>query len=415
MIYSVGLCAAGIAVCGFLLGRVGVMSDGASIVTAVLLVAFSLFTITMGFPHPGFGHVSFDRVGQVAAILLVGPVDAAWISAIASLLYPWKRLYEGERLRLVVMASVHNAGLMTFVVLGGGYAYVLTGGKLPLDALTTGSIASLAALIVVMQVLNDVGMMVIFRLRGQDPGKLLTAFTTAVETGSALVAILVAVIVASYDTGVIVLLLVVLALGMFVLKRYAEMRTQLEALVEERTEALRRKSLELERQATHDDLTGLYNRRYADDFLARLMSRLNRGGDHFSVALADIDHFKRINDRHTHAAGDRVLERVADIFAARCRQTDIVARYGGEEFLLCFPETRLDQAEKICQQLCDAVREANWADVASDDELSPVLPKITVSFGVAQSRDDRGLETLLNDADLRLYQAKNGGRDRVIA
>ena len=334
MVYSVGLFSLAVLVCGYWLNEQGVLSGSSGVLSALLLLGFSLFTITMGFPHPGLGHVSFDRVGQVTAILLLGPVDAAWVSGLASLIYPWKRLLEGESLRMVIMASLHNAGLMTLVVLGGGFAYQLAGGLVPLETLSVLSMLQLLAMIAVMQLSNDIGMMVIFRLRGQDPGDLITVFTTGVETGSALIAVLVALVVASYDVGVIVLLLVVLALGMLVLKRYAEMRVDLEALVEKRTEELRIKSRELEQQATHDELTGLYNRRYADDYLNRLLSGVRRGGKHFSVAFADIDNFKRINDRHSHAAGDLVLARIAGLFSTRCRQTDIVARYGGEEFLL---------------------------------------------------------------------------------
>jgi len=415
MVYSVALCLAAASVMFLILSRHGVLSAGGGALTAALFVIFGLYTITMGFPHPGFGHVSFDRVGQVAAILILGPVDAAWVSGIASLIYPWKRLLHGESLRLVCMASLHNAGLMTFVVLGGGLLYTAVGGAVPLTVLDLNAAAYLIVLLVSMQLINDLGMLGIFYLRGRDPRELLTLFTTAVEMGSALMGILVALVFASFEPGVVGLLLVVLSLGMLVLKRYAEMRSRLEALVDERTEELRQKSLELERQATHDELTGLHNRRFADDFLERELEQARRSGQNFAVALADIDHFKRINDRYSHAVGDEVLVRVATILRNRCRQTDVVARYGGEEFLLCFPDTNATFAEQICGQLRRAVEQADWSDL----ELDGVAPvggvRVTMSFGVAGARDDSRLNTILSDADLRLYRAKHGGRNRVVA
>lgn len=415
IVYSASLFLVALIALALLIARFGFLSGGAGPPAALLLVLFGLFTITMGFPHPGFGHVSFDRVGQVTAILLLGPVDAAWISGLASLLYPWKRLYEGEPLRLVCMASMHNAGLMSLVVIGGGFVYTGLGGPVPLASLDTSAALYLVALIASMQVINDLGMMVIFRLRGQDPGTLLTAFTTAVETGSALIAVLVALVASSYDSGVIVLLLMVLTLGMLVLKRYAEMRLRLEMLVEERTEELRLKSLELERQATHDKLTGLFNRHYADEFLDRQIEHVRRGTHRFSVALADIDHFKRINDRHSHAVGDQVLKRIAHILKSRCRQTDIVARYGGEEFLLCFPDTDADFAERICSDLRVSIEREDWSDVRVGDESPLAGKRVTVSFGIAEARCAGDIGAVLSEADARLYRAKHHGRNRVVA
>ena len=120
------------------------------------------------------------------------------------------------------------------------------------------------------------------------------------------------------EMEVFLLLLAVLVAGMLALKRFAEMRLRLERLVEERTEALQEKTLQLERLAARDTLTGLYNRRHADEFLLREIARARREGHPISIALADIDHFKRINDDHSHGIGDRVLERVARISPSGC-------------------------------------------------------------------------------------------------
>jgi diguanylate cyclase (GGDEF)-like protein len=233
-----------------------------------------------------------------------------------------------------------------------------------------------------------------------------------VELASGLIAVVVAIVFVRMELTAFILVLIVLSLGMLVLKRYAEMRNKLEQLVDERTGELRRKSLELERQATHDMLTGLYNRRYADDYLQREIENSKRHNRNFAIALADIDHFKQINDRFSHAAGDEVLRRVAGILVNRCRKTDVVTRYGGEEFLLFFPDTSSEFAEQICGQIRVAIEKADWspmADVVGDDF------GITISFGIAEIGSDSRRTTLLGAADSRLYQAKHGGRNRVVA
>lgn len=413
MLYSVALFVAACVTLALLLRQAGPFAFQAPGISLFFLL-FSLFTITVGFPHPRFGHVSFDRVGQVSAILVLGATDAALVCGAASLIYPWKRLAEGVPLKLVVMASLHNAGLMTLVVLGGGLLFTAIGGPVPLATLTLETAGYLLVLVFSMQLLNDAGMLIIFRLRAQDPGKLLTLFTTAVEIVSALMAILVAVVFTRNQAGVTILLLTVLAIGMLILKRYADMRLHLEALVDARTEELRLKTLELERQATEDKLTGLYNRRYADEYLERQLELSRRSGQPLTVALADIDHFKRINDRYSHIVGDRVLERVAQVLKARCRQSDVVARYGGEEFLLCFPDTGKEFAEQLCGELRQAIAAVDWHEVVGV-AVPPGSLTITMSFGIAAAREDFSVTGLLDHADVRLYRAKNAGRNRVVA
>lgn len=381
---------------------------------ALFFLAFGLFTITMGFPHPGFGHVSFDRVGQVAAILVLGPLDAAAVCGLASFVYPWKRLIDGESLRLVTMAALHNSGLMTLVVLGGGMAFVAIGGVVPMTSLGLKAVGLLLLMIISMQLINDLGMLIIFRMRGRDPTKLLTVFTMSVEIFAAVMAVLVALVYSRGDIGVTALLLLVLAVGMLILKQYAEMRTSLEALVDERTEELRQKTLELARQATQDKLTGLYNRRYADEYLERQIAQANRSGQPLTVALADIDHFKRINDRYSHNVGDRVLERVGELLRAQCRKSDIVARYGGEEFLLCFPDTDKSSAEQFCGDMRRAMAAVDWTDVVGVAGAPEGL-RITMSFGLATAITEVSVTELLDEADVHLYKAKNAGRNRVVA
>lgn len=389
----------------------GFLASGYGWPAAVFFFSYALFTITVGYPHPGFGHVSFDRAAQVASILVLGPVDAAWINGIASFIYPWHRLRYGVPLETVMTASFNNAGMMSLVILGCGSLYRHLGGLVPLEHFDMHAAGLVLLLLLSMQLANDLGMLVIIWLRSGNPARLLNVFSTGVELVSGLIAVVVAISFVTMEASAFLLLLVVLSIGMLVLKRYAEMRLRLELLVEERTDELRRKSLELERQATHDKLTGLFNRRYADDYLQREIENSKRHSRDFTIALADIDHFKQINDKFSHAAGDEVLRRVARILVNRCRKTDVVARYGGEEFLLCFPETNSEFAEQICGQIRAAIEKADWsaiADLVGDDF------HITISFGIAEIGNDSRRTTILGDADSRLYQAKNSGRNCVV-
>jgi diguanylate cyclase (GGDEF)-like protein len=410
-IYSVLLFTAALITLVFVTRQSGFLSSDYGPGTAVFFLLFGLFTITMGYPHPSFGHVSFDRAAQVSCILVLGPVDAAWINGLASLLYPWHRLWSGASIRSVLTASLHNAGMMSMVVLVCGSLYTYLGGAVPLTELSIGAAGFLLLLMLTMQLLNDLGMLVVLYVRKADPTRLLNVFSTGVELGSGLIAIVVAIVFVRLELAAVALVLIVLSLGILVLKQYAEMRHKLEALVEERTIELRKKSRELERQATHDKLTRLFNRRYADDYLERQIESAKRYNRDFTIALADIDHFKQINDRFSHAVGDAVLRRVAEILVNRCRKTDVVARYGGEEFLLCFPDTTAEFAEQICGQLRTSVESADWSEVF--EEFGARL-YITISFGIAQARSDARRASILSDADTRLYQAKSKGRNLVV-
>jgi diguanylate cyclase (GGDEF)-like protein len=405
--FALGLFVAGIAVLAWAIADAGILGGDYGWRSAVFFLAFGLFTITMGFARPGFGHVSFDRVAQVSSILILGPVDAAWINGLASLLYPLHRAWQGVPVYDVLMAAMHNAGMMILVVLGCGSLYVYLGGPVPLTALEPRTAGLLLLLMLSIQGLNDSIMAMMMHLRSADSTQVLNVFSVAIELASVPLAILVALIYATMDIPVVVLLLFAMGLGMLVLKQYAEMRNKLEKLVGERTEELRLKTVELEEQATHDKLTGLFNRRYVDDYLQREIDSARRHDRPFAIALADIDHFKRVNDSHSHAIGDQVLCRISDILVNRCRKTDVVARYGGEEFLLCFPDTTAEFAEQICSQIRYSVEKTDWSDIGKGIRM-------TISFGIAQVGRDSNRTSILNDADMRLYQAKHKGRNRIV-
>ena len=375
---------------------------------ALFVLAVGLFTISIGYQHPHLGYVSFDRVAQVSSILVLGPVDAAWINGLASLLYPWHRLRQGVPVRAVVNASLMNAGLMSLMILGGGLLYQGLGGPVPLDALEPRAFAAVLVLLVAMQLINEGGMLVLARIRGRSARDTLSLFDTTTELTAGLIAVLVAIVWTRMELGVFLLLMAVLSAGMLALKRFAEMRQRLERLVGERTAALQDKTRQLERLASRDTLTGLHNRRHADAFLDLALESAAREGVALSVALADVDHFKQINDGHSHAVGDRVLECVARILGDRMRETDLVARYGGEEFLFCLLGMDETRAARFCEELRHAVESHAWA------ELSPGL-RVTMSIGLVARREEAMVGDLLQRADACLYRAKDLGRNRVVS
>jgi diguanylate cyclase (GGDEF)-like protein len=156
-----------------------------------------------------------------------------------------------------------------------------------------------------------------------------------------------------------------------------------------------------------DGLTGLQNRRWLDGVLPRWIERHARSGRPLSLALADLDHFKEVNDRHGHAAGDLALAAVAEALRGALRQTDRVARYGGEEFLILLPDTDLERGKAICERLCERV-----ADVAVRDVRDHALPRLTLSIGIAQWSHGLDGAAVLAAADAALYRAKRAGRNR---
>ncbi len=406
--YAVVLLAAAVIAVALSVQGSGLLAGDHGWGTVSFFLAFGLFTIATGFPHPVFGHVSFDRVAQIMSILVLGPVDAACVNGLASLVYPWHRLRRGVPVPDVLTASLHNAGLMMFVILGSGRLYEHLGGAIPPASLDVATGLLLLGLVVTMQLINDVGMMLMLRLRGADPLSIFNLFTLYTELIAAAAGIVLAVTFAIQPLALFVLLLLVLCAGMLVIMQYALMRYRLEKIVDARTEALRVQAEEFERQATHDKLTRLPNRRHADSYLQQQIDLAQRNDLTGAIALADVDHFKRINDGHSHAIGDQVLERIAQILRDGCRKTDFVARYGGEEFLLYFPDTATARAHAVCSELRLAVQNADWSDIA------PQLG-VTISFGLAEITDASRRTTILNEADLRLYRAKREGRNRVVA
>ena len=166
----------------------------------------------------------------------------------------------------------------------------------------------------------------------------------------------------------------------------------------------------LQQQATHDALTGVYNRRRLDGDLADLVARAQRYGHGFCVALLDVDRFKPFNDTYGHLAGDDALRTVAARLQGSVRTGDGVYRYGGEEFVLLLPDQDLARATVAVDRVRRAVRAAAVPSAASEHGV------ITVSAGVSECTGGPAVssERRLGSADQALYRAKACGRDRVV-
>ena len=168
---------------------------------------------------------------------------------------------------------------------------------------------------------------------------------------------------------------------------------------------LRRRNAELEQASRTDALTGVFNRRHLEERLTEVTSSARRHGQAAAVLLIDVDHFKSINDSLGHAGGDAVLGAVVERMARSVRVEDVVGRWGGEEFLVLSAMTDVDAAgalaERVRSAVCTAPVRVDDADVA-----------VTVSVGCAAGVEPA--ETLVRRADVALYQAKAGGRNRVV-
>ncbi|MGN6513601.1 MAG: diguanylate cyclase [Lysobacteraceae bacterium] len=162
------------------------------------------------------------------------------------------------------------------------------------------------------------------------------------------------------------------------------------------------------RDASRDPLTGLANRRMAEERLAADLAHALRHGEPLSVAMLDLDHFKRVNDSHGHATGDLVLAAVARVLHDELRGADLGVRYGGEEFLAILPGTDAGQALQVAERI-----RARVAQLAVEAPRGPV--RVTASLGVATLWPGESREALLARADAALYRAKAEGRDRCVA
>ena len=169
---------------------------------------------------------------------------------------------------------------------------------------------------------------------------------------------------------------------------------------------LKEKSNLLEYQASHDKLTGLFNRNRFDEIYTKEIKRTKRYNNELSIIIFDIDDFKMVNDTYGHQIGDEVLKEIAKITLNGVREQDINVRWGGEEFLILLPQTNITGALTVASKIKSAIKE----HIFTDKSL-----KITASFGVSQLLDEDDEVTLISRSDKLLYEAKKTGKDKVIA
>ena len=201
------------------------------------------------------------------------------------------------------------------------------------------------------------------------------------------------------DLSNMMMVLILLPAVSLVAARLSSLRRRLRLQRAELIDALR----EVHRLAINDELTGLANRRHMQERLEQERSRCQRTGCHFSIAVIDLDHFKRINDTQGHAVGDAVLRAFAAETVAALRDADVMSRWGGEEFLLLLPDTSGEQARASVERLLDRVRRMS---------LSTGL-LLTFSAGVTEHRPGESVADTVARADRQMYAAKEAGRDTV--
>ena len=171
----------------------------------------------------------------------------------------------------------------------------------------------------------------------------------------------------------------------------------------------------LEFQATHDELTGLFNRRHMLAEMERELNKVIRYHVPFSLALIDLDHFKKVNDTHGHAAGDIVLKHVAGLLKTSARNVDVIGRWGGEEFLILLPHVGADGARCAVEKWLETVRSES-VSISPNESVRPSFSAGVATFQKNDMTPDikEVIDTLLARADERLYTAKHNGRGCLV-
>ena len=179
----------------------------------------------------------------------------------------------------------------------------------------------------------------------------------------------------------------------------------------ELSEELCKKNQELVLAASKDSLTGLYNRKFLDEILEKEWYRAKRNNSPLSMAMADIDDFKKINDTYGHKVGDIVLVNIAEAFVKNVRKNDYVARYGGEEFAFIFPETDINNAGKIAENLNRIVRDLDTSFIGNDKVAMSVSCGVSTAY---PAKENDSIDSLMKRADDALYNAKKSGKNKVM-
>lgn len=170
---------------------------------------------------------------------------------------------------------------------------------------------------------------------------------------------------------------------------------------------LRNYNQKLKEMASLDALTLLMNRRSMNEYLSQLVYEKDKRGDVFSIAIADLDFFKKINDNYGHDAGDYVLKEVSEIFKKTMEGRGKVSRWGGEEFLFCFEDLNVSQAFNVLDEMRETIEKHDF--VFQDSKI-----KLTITIGLEEYYHITGIESTISKADEKLYEGKTSGRNRVI-
>lgn len=167
-------------------------------------------------------------------------------------------------------------------------------------------------------------------------------------------------------------------------------------------------------QAMYDSLTRIANRPHFHDFAAEQLERHRRTGQPISLLFIDIDHFKRINDRYGHAVGDHAIRHVAATLGTLVRDQDMLARYGGEEFVVLLSQTGSFDARRIAERMRAAIEQAPLRVDGADGSLALLAISIGITSHTPAAGQACDVDTLVHEADLALYEAKNAGRNRIV-
>ncbi len=182
------------------------------------------------------------------------------------------------------------------------------------------------------------------------------------------------------------------------------LQTQLEKLEQEN-----RQLKKYHRLSYIDPLTNIGNRRYFDEKYTQELNRVGHNGSNFSLALIDIDFFKKINDTYGHECGDFILQQFAKYVKTSLRKMDSISRIGGEEFIVILPDTDKVTAHKVVERIRQGLENITFTPNNSDKKIN-----VTFSCGVVEYTEDEGHKQMVNTADKRLYHAKQTGRNQVI-
>ncbi|TAL14716.1 MAG: GGDEF domain-containing protein [Aquabacterium sp.] len=258
-----------------------------------------------------------------------------------------------------------------------------------------------------MPLLQLLCLILMFGLFNLRPGRLLFAGCFAIGTLWAMYLVMAATGAPHFDPHREAINLAMASIILALLTAISRHHSRMRGRLREQKQQLLQTADQVRLLATQDPLTGLPNRQHLQELIERECKRLERSGQPFSLALADLDHFKRINDRHGHANGDEVLRNFAAAACAVLRETDMIGRWGGEEFLVLMPETTLPAATNGLERL--------RAHLARKPMVH-ALPELSVTFsaGISVHRLGGDLERTLERADRALYAAKAGGRDRTV-